>query len=240
MHMVSEKDLNSAELETMGTSKNPTTVMTANKEVQTREEATVYVKQLDLFVKVLLLEETPTVLSLGKLCEDHGVIHTTGPEVKNHISSEMAREWIATNPTVYHLWFLVYQRVLPQLHLHLVLHHLHHRIPYLMSTEVRMRTYGETRCIDQQKPETLIKMEDAKKYKAIYCMTCRIGYRNSKRIWLMNEILQSHGETLSLDIETLPSHFMNFQWSREQQWNRVRVSTVSILTSRRTVVVTSA
>ena len=63
MHMVSKKDLNSAELETMRISRNPTTVMTANGEVQTREEATVYVKQLDLFVKVALLEETPAVLS---------------------------------------------------------------------------------------------------------------------------------------------------------------------------------
>ena len=72
MHMVSKKDHNSAELETMRTSWSPTTVMTANGEVQTREEATVHVKQLDLFVKVVLLEETPTVLSMGKLCEDHG------------------------------------------------------------------------------------------------------------------------------------------------------------------------
>ena len=71
MHMVSKKDFNSAELETMRTSRSPTTVMTANGEVQTREEATVYVKQLDLFVKVMLLEETPAVLSLGELCEDH-------------------------------------------------------------------------------------------------------------------------------------------------------------------------
>ena len=57
-------------------------------------------------------------------------VHTTGPAVKNHISSEMARELIAKYRTMYHLWFLVYQRVLPQLHLHLLLHHLHHRIPY--------------------------------------------------------------------------------------------------------------
>ena len=71
--MVSEKDLNSTELETMRTSKSPMTVMTANGEVRTTEEATVYVKQLDLLVKVMLLEETPAVLSLGKLCEDHGV-----------------------------------------------------------------------------------------------------------------------------------------------------------------------
>ena len=63
---------NSAELETMRTSRSPTTVMTANGEAQSREEATVHVKDLDLFVTVMLLEETPTVLSLGKLCEDHG------------------------------------------------------------------------------------------------------------------------------------------------------------------------
>ena len=62
MHIVSKKDLNSAELETMRTS-----MMTANGEVQTREEATVFVKQLDSFVKVLLLEETPAVFWLGKL-----------------------------------------------------------------------------------------------------------------------------------------------------------------------------
>ena len=47
MHMVSEKDLHSAELETMRTSRSPTTVMTANGEAQAREEATVYVKKLD-------------------------------------------------------------------------------------------------------------------------------------------------------------------------------------------------
>ena len=41
VHMVSEKDLNSAELETMITSRSPTTVMTANGEVRTNKEATV-------------------------------------------------------------------------------------------------------------------------------------------------------------------------------------------------------
>ena len=40
MHMVSDKDFNAAELETMRTSRSPATVMTANGEVQTREEAT--------------------------------------------------------------------------------------------------------------------------------------------------------------------------------------------------------
>ena len=44
MHMVSEKDFNSAELRT---SRSPTTVMTANGEAQTRVEATENVKELD-------------------------------------------------------------------------------------------------------------------------------------------------------------------------------------------------
>ena len=70
--MLSRKDLNSAELEPVKVFENPTTVLTANGEVQTNEEATLYVKELDLFVTVMLLEDTPAVLSLGKLCEDHG------------------------------------------------------------------------------------------------------------------------------------------------------------------------
>ena len=40
-------------------------------EVHTNEEARVFVHDLTVFVTVHLLEETPAVLSLGKLCEDH-------------------------------------------------------------------------------------------------------------------------------------------------------------------------
>ena len=50
MHMISKKDLNSAELDTLTTSRSPTTVITSNGEVQTNEEATVYVKELDIFL----------------------------------------------------------------------------------------------------------------------------------------------------------------------------------------------
>ena len=48
MHMISKKDLHSAELETLTKSCSPTIVITANGEVQTHEEATVYVKELDI------------------------------------------------------------------------------------------------------------------------------------------------------------------------------------------------
>ena len=68
MYMLSKKDLSSQELDTLRRSRNPTTVMTANGEVQTNEEAQVYVQDLDLFVTVQVLDETPPVLSLGKLC----------------------------------------------------------------------------------------------------------------------------------------------------------------------------
>ena len=46
MHIVSKRDFNSAELEIMRTLRSPTTVVTANDEVQTREAA-VYVRELD-------------------------------------------------------------------------------------------------------------------------------------------------------------------------------------------------
>ena len=91
MHMVSKRDLNSAELGTMRTSRSPTTVMTAYGEVQTREEATVYVKELDLFVTVMLLEETPADHSLGKLCEDYGhTCHWTSGQ-KPHLTQNGKR-----------------------------------------------------------------------------------------------------------------------------------------------------
>ena len=75
MHMISKKDLNSTELETVTISISPTTVIAANGEVQTHEEATVYVKELDIFVTMKVLEDTPAVLSLGKLCDENGYSH---------------------------------------------------------------------------------------------------------------------------------------------------------------------
>ena len=70
MHMISKKDLDTAELATVRISKNPIMVVTASGEVQTREEATGFVRELDLFETLMLLENTLAVLSLGKLCEE--------------------------------------------------------------------------------------------------------------------------------------------------------------------------
>ena len=46
--------------------------MTANGEVQTHEEAIVNVKELDIFLTLKVFENTPAVLSLGKLCDENG------------------------------------------------------------------------------------------------------------------------------------------------------------------------
>ena len=72
MHMISKKGLNDAQMDTLTKSCSPTIVITANGEVQTHEEATVYVKELDLFLTMKVLENTPAVLSLGKLCDENG------------------------------------------------------------------------------------------------------------------------------------------------------------------------
>ena len=73
-------------------------------------------------------------------------------------------------------------------------------------------------------------MKATEKYKAIYSMTCRTGCRISEKFWSMKIVLWSQGETLRQRIETLPVLLTNYQWSHEQQWNRVAVSMVSTRT----------
>ena len=72
MHMISNKDLSDAEMDTLSKSCSPTKVITANGEVQTHEEAIMYVKELDIFLTMKVLENTPAALSLGKLCDENG------------------------------------------------------------------------------------------------------------------------------------------------------------------------
>ena len=72
MHMISKKDLNDAEMDTLTKSSSLTIVITAHGEVQTNEEATVYVKELVIFLTMKVVENTPAVLSLGKLCDENG------------------------------------------------------------------------------------------------------------------------------------------------------------------------
>ena len=57
MHTISKKDLNNAEMDILTKSCCPTIVIPANGEVQTHEEAIVYVKEL--YIYIFLTCESP-------------------------------------------------------------------------------------------------------------------------------------------------------------------------------------
>ena len=76
MHRLSKKERNSGEPETLQRSRNPTTVVTANGEVQTEVQEDDH--DLHLFVTVKFLEDTLAVLSVIRYTL------VSGPVVKNH------------------------------------------------------------------------------------------------------------------------------------------------------------
>ena len=91
MHMISKKDLSNAEMDTLTKSCSPTIVITANGEVQTHEEAIVYVKELDLLLTMKVLDNTPAVLSLGKLCDENGYSYEWIDGQKPHLIKDGIR-----------------------------------------------------------------------------------------------------------------------------------------------------
>ena len=115
MHMISKKDLSDAEMDTLTKSCSPTTIITANGEVQTHEEAIVYVKELDIFLIMTVLENTPAVLSLGKLCDENGSFFEFIKMVKNHISPKTGFEFNVIQRTSFLSWFLACQILLQDL-----------------------------------------------------------------------------------------------------------------------------
>ena len=68
MHMLSKDDLTSEELETLRRSRTSTTVVPANGKCKQTREAQEIVYDLDLFVTVLLLSDTPCSSITWKLC----------------------------------------------------------------------------------------------------------------------------------------------------------------------------
>ena len=70
--MISKKDLSNVEMNTLTKSCSPTIVIIANGEVQTHEETIAYVKELDIFLTMKVIENTSAALSLGTLCDENG------------------------------------------------------------------------------------------------------------------------------------------------------------------------
>ena len=88
MHMLRKKTQAQANWKLFEDPGTPITVVTANGEVQTKEEAQVYVHDLELFVTVQILEDTLAVLSLGKLCEKHGYTFERDSGQKPHLTKD--------------------------------------------------------------------------------------------------------------------------------------------------------
>ena len=218
MHMVSEKDLRS-ELEIMRTSRSPMAVMTANGEVRTNKETTFFVQQLDLFVTVMLLQENPAVLSLAKLCEEHGHTYHWKSGQKPHLikngkridckisnyvpcvvpgisaSSSSTTPSSASSPSS--------SQELTSADRHSVSDNRG------VETPVSERSGGTN---EDLRGDPLHELPD---------------WRQEFRENLVDESTSTEPwDTQSREVKTLPSHLMNLQWSREQKWHRVRVSTV--------------
>ena len=165
MHMVSKNDLNESELETGRASKNPTVTLTANSEVPAKEEATVSVRDLDLFVTVMRLGNTPAVLSLGKLCKEFGYSYHWTSGQRPHLIKKGKK---IHRDTSNHVPFVVLGLGCPRVPLpHRLLLHLHRRKLWLTrkfqqheEVKVRARTHQheETRGMNQQNSETHIKV----------------------------------------------------------------------------------
>ena len=234
MHMVSKRDLNSAELETMRTSRSPT-VMTANGEVQTKEHATVC-------QSIGLIRD---VLSLGKLCEDHGCSYhwTSGQKTTSH--QKWQEDWLQKNKlcAIRSPWLI--EEILYNAH-NLLLHHLHVRILYSTATdtpkilypkevEVRVRSHGETRRINQQKTGNTNKIEGPEEIQSDLSHNLP-DWLQEFREKLVDESSPSEplGNPTPKDQDTFPVLVINYQWSREQKWTPVRVSILSTRTFRRT------
>ena len=86
MHMISKKDLSDADMETLTKSCSPTIVITAYGEVQTHEEAIVYVKELDIFLTMKVTSRIRQQLCRKESLAMNTDAHTSGSTVKNHIS----------------------------------------------------------------------------------------------------------------------------------------------------------
>ena len=70
--MMSKNELTSGEQDTVRRSKEPTVITTANGKAESTEQATVYVNNLDVFATMILLKDSPAVLSLDLFCEEMG------------------------------------------------------------------------------------------------------------------------------------------------------------------------
>ena len=135
------------------------TVITAYGQVQTNEEATVCVRELDIFLTMKLLEDTPAPLSLGTLCDEHGYSYEWIKGQKPNLIFKKVLEYIARRKISYWSCFLVYlqllQARLPQHPRLLQVRKLNIQITIQQSSQVKVwiGMPGETRSLSDTSEE---------------------------------------------------------------------------------------
>ena len=207
MHIVSKKDLNSAELETLRTSRSLTIVMMSSGEVNQRRID-------DALPQFFFFQNSLRIMG----------IHSSGSAV-NNISSRMARGLIATLSTMYHFWFLVCQRGLLQLNLDLINFFIGHSIACqeVQRTSEGVRGDPMQEASGTENKNDIFKSEKVQRNISHELPGCLQELRELDWWKCFNRVLV---ETQSKEVETLPSHLMIFQWGGEQKWKWVRVRTV--------------
>ena len=91
MHLLSKEYWNSAELETVRITRSPVTVITADGEVHTKEEATVCLKELELCVTVKLLEDKPAIQKTTWRLLNHGCQQAPPVHPQVHLQNRFNR-----------------------------------------------------------------------------------------------------------------------------------------------------
>ena len=81
------------------------------KTLTTHEEATLHVKELDIFLSMKVLEITPAVLSLGKLCDENGYSYEWINGQKPHLIKTVIENNV-TRRTSLRSWFQDCQQIL--------------------------------------------------------------------------------------------------------------------------------
>ena len=153
LHVVSKRNLNSAELETMRISRSYDGDDGQRRGAKHEKKPRYMSKNMDLFVKVMLLEETPAVLSLGKLCKDHGYTYHWTRDQKPHLTKKGQENWLQYLKlcAIRSPWFIYWFLYNAHTYFFIILitgfciwRYQTPNIQYPKEVEVRVRSYGET------------------------------------------------------------------------------------------------
>ena len=131
----------------------PTIVITSSGEVPTHQEATVHVKELDLFLTMKVLDKHQRYYRSESFAMNTDTLTNGSTVKKNHISSRKGFEYDATRRTSVPSWFQACQRVRPSVLISQLQGHLQYRrVIFLHLLQDRLR--------HQQQHQVIMRLEE--------------------------------------------------------------------------------